>query len=972
MRLMSRNRHFFVCIAIVIILLVTIPFAAYGYEHQQQDKKEAEKVKSRIELIASQMQASLGPPIAFATLAVVTSSESSNSNYYNNNPNDLEDIFSLSSDDANLKGHEIIDIPPSFIQIQDQVRNMGSKSGIAYVDVTEDSRYLMNITGEAGNIINIVAQLREHRYEDSISIDNCRGYYINVEVRQVDENSNNAVSSTPSAWSLFWNAIATMLDNSAFCELLPTVMLRVEPTPVDRSYYFIINARRGYMALASNFTCKMRVYVEQVSAETVWWQQNAFALILPLFLLICTAPFTLWHIHLIPSYIVDIDILSWMWYPPYVLRDFVLSIVRSLYAIVWGFYAERREQQRQRELEEQHRRIMQEAANRQNAQNTLLTTTSASTLLFQQQHNHHQQSQEEQERQERGEEERRDESNDGSHEKGKEEERGEEEDKHKPTVVRITQSITGAAAKNTGTHSSNKKKRHNAEKQQLLSKQAEEYEEEEDDNMVASTTSPRVITTTTKGTHSPNKCREENNDNNNNSDNNNAPALAVMFAAANNNNNGNGNPSTVTTESHDVAETSTMCVVHVHAPSAPPRELSVNPHTTEDMNNQNHNDNNSSHRKGGVGEENRMFLYKPSENSKPTTGDFNKNNNNNSHRNPEASEDDEDEHICRICRDGPEIERLVSACECTGSVRWVHRSCLDRWRLASAKRNMRHVQRCEICRQPFRVAIRRRTLLLQSSRQVLRTVLLLLCVLTYFVALAVLLHVTFGEMACRTPWRRVSYSTMFSLDGAVVTLFAYLLLTLLAAFAFAAVYSHWHMRAETTAHVQEFQLLPVFWTRRNTMAVCVIYILGIVHALSFGYLLKLLMYRTSTVVWNWEASPSSGAVLYMMFITFIVSLVRWVRDWRTNRNARRQGEEETGIHAVVIEAGQPPPPPQQQQQEQQERERDGHASLTHTNERREEPPAQEGEVNSNTVVPPQMRPIRAVEYCPRRPVINRS
>ncbi|PWU91501.1 hypothetical protein C3747_338g46 [Trypanosoma cruzi] len=195
------------------------------------------------------------------------------------------------------------------------------------------------------------------------------------------------------------------------------------------------------------------------------------------------------------------------------------------------------------------------------------------------------------------------------------------------------------------------------------------------------------------------------------------------------------------------------------------------------------------------------------------------------------------------------------------------------------KRNMRNVNRCEICKKPFNISIRRRTLLWQSSRHLVLGVTLALSSVVFFFALTVFLRKTLGTISCRAPWRSVSYTTMFNLDGIMLTLFGYFMLVLLATFAFALVYSRWHTREEIEAHVQEFQALPEFWTFRNTTKVVAVYVIGIGQALCLGYLMKLWIYRTSNVVWNWEASPSIGAVLYMTFLTLGMSTVRAGREF---------------------------------------------------------------------------------------------
>ncbi|EKF38195.1 hypothetical protein MOQ_001598, partial [Trypanosoma cruzi marinkellei] len=186
-----------------------------------------------------------------------------------------------------------------------------TKNSVVPVTVEAGSRHQLEFTGEADNMISIVAQLLDSRYDESIQPSNCLGLYINVEIRVKDENEESGTlgdvskseSSSKSSrrkalnpWSSFWNAIATILDSSAFCEILPTVMMRVAPTPVPTVYQFIISARHGYAVPVNNDKCQMRVFIEQDPAEEMARMQMLFALGLPLAFLLLTAPFILWHI----------------------------------------------------------------------------------------------------------------------------------------------------------------------------------------------------------------------------------------------------------------------------------------------------------------------------------------------------------------------------------------------------------------------------------------------------------------------------------------------------------------------------------------------------------------------------------------------------------------------------------------------------------------------------------------------------
>ena len=61
--------------------------------------------------------------------------------------------------------------------------------------------------------------------------------------------------------------------------------------------------------------------------------------------------------------------------------------------------------------------------------------------------------------------------------------------------------------------------------------------------------------------------------------------------------------------------------------------------------------------------------------------------------------------MCRICMDGVDEEEtlgaLISPCLCRGSMQYVHRGCLNRWRVASA--NARSTTHCDNCQYRYRL-----------------------------------------------------------------------------------------------------------------------------------------------------------------------------------------------------------------------------------------------------------------------------
>ena len=55
----------------------------------------------------------------------------------------------------------------------------------------------------------------------------------------------------------------------------------------------------------------------------------------------------------------------------------------------------------------------------------------------------------------------------------------------------------------------------------------------------------------------------------------------------------------------------------------------------------------------------------------------------------------DEEECCRICHSRSEEEELISPCKCSGSLRFVHHSCLNIWLNMPAKSNKKQ---CELCK----------------------------------------------------------------------------------------------------------------------------------------------------------------------------------------------------------------------------------------------------------------------------------
>lgn len=62
------------------------------------------------------------------------------------------------------------------------------------------------------------------------------------------------------------------------------------------------------------------------------------------------------------------------------------------------------------------------------------------------------------------------------------------------------------------------------------------------------------------------------------------------------------------------------------------------------------------------------------------------------------------EPCCRVCQCNSNEERLINPCFCSGSVKWIHESCLIQWMKSSLKDS------CELCTKKIKIAKRRKPL----------------------------------------------------------------------------------------------------------------------------------------------------------------------------------------------------------------------------------------------------------------------
>jgi hypothetical protein len=114
------------------------------------------------------------------------------------------------------------------------------------------------------------------------------------------------------------------------------------------------------------------------------------------------------------------------------------------------------------------------------------------------------------------------------------------------------------------------------------------------------------------------------------------------------------------------------------------------------------------------------------------------------------------ERQCRICLASDDEADLISPCLCAGSVRWVHRACLDEWRAQEVRPNA--FERCELCHFPY--VTQRLERPLSAKLRVYLLVVRDLCAIFGAVQLVILLQASVlraidshGKLAARLPYR---------------------------------------------------------------------------------------------------------------------------------------------------------------------------------------------------------------------------
>ena len=245
---------------------------------------------------------------------------------------------------------------------------------------------------------------------------------------------------------------------------------------------------------------------------------------------------------------------------------------------------------------------------------------------------------------------------------------------------------------------------------------------------------------------------------------------------------------------------------------------------------------------------------------------------------------DDDENTCRICREGSDEEPLLRPCKCSGSCKFVHRSCLDRWRMEATRRNPQNASNCEICKSPFTISVSRKTLYGTIAKRCASYGLLALGAYLVIIFTAFSTRATLGELSCIAPYHTVSYTAPFGFASAALGCFCYLIGGSCVFYVAHYFYLVFRNDPEVRAMVEENHILPRFWTARMVAKVTAGCFVPLSLFIAAGYWIKIVFYETVKYgVWSWEIAPFLGLMVVTVVSVIVVAAVASRQTAPSNR-----------------------------------------------------------------------------------------
>jgi hypothetical protein len=133
--------------------------------------------------------------------------------------------------------------------------------------------------------------------------------------------------------------------------------------------------------------------------------------------------------------------------------------------------------------------------------------------------------------------------------------------------------------------------------------------------------------------------------------------------------------------------------------------------------------------------------------------------------------------VCRICFESGQKDKIIIPCQCEGSIKYVHKKCIERWILSSGVPI--DDAKCEICKSKFQIRRIKPTELSKAQKKKLIITCFLFIILVGSIIVGCIFGLYFGLRSRRIIQTKQNQVIYFSLVGVLSVIIIFLLSFLL-------------------------------------------------------------------------------------------------------------------------------------------------------------------------------------------------
>ena len=236
--------------------------------------------------------------------------------------------------------------------------------------------------------------------------------------------------------------------------------------------------------------------------------------------------------------------------------------------------------------------------------------------------------------------------------------------------------------------------------------------------------------------------------------------------------------------------------------------------------------------------------------------------------NAAAEEEDDEEFCCRICRSTYPREDLFSPCDCAGSMRYIHRSCLEEWREKTTSEVNK--KKCSECKAPFTLQVRHEHARYEFAFSAILHVSKVLCILASLEALLLMTGWAFKFVV------GVATNELANIVWDIDIYHHAVALTILLAFV-----CHYMLLADILRRAVPNPILKIL-----------VLVLSLVVEVFAGHVGQFLLWVTGSALWDWQVHFCTGfLVVYIYVVVLHGAVANAFNKWKLRRRVERVVED---------------------------------------------------------------------------------